>query len=124
MGLSKGSLTLSELLKHRLICRREGCSSRCLLEGNLAKHGKNFDDFHGIVVHDDLNMTIQTTLLGMGLAFVSRSLVREYLENGNLLEHTVEGFSCFRSRSIIFNRKRHDSKFFTSFIKCVEGLVA
>ncbi|MDR3580158.1 MAG: LysR family transcriptional regulator [Oryzomonas sp.] len=124
MGLAKGTLTLSELLEQRLISRREGCSSRCLLENNLAKYGKNLDDFHSIVVHDDLNMTIQTTLLGLGLAFVSRSLVREYIEKGKLLEHVVEGFSCFRSRSIVFKRNHHDSKCFTSFIKCVEGLMA
>ena len=124
MGLPEGALSLSELLEQRLIARRAGCSSRCLLESNLALFGKKLDDFHGIVVHDDLNMTIQSTLSGLGLAFVSKSIVKDMLANGSLREHTVEGFSYTRSRSVVFNQKHAESKCFKRFLDCVKHIFA
>ena len=122
LGLSGRNLSLAELLEQRLIARRDGCSSRCLLEENLSKFGKNLDDFRGVVVHDDLYLSIQTTLAGQGVAFVSKSLVREHLAKGTLLEHTVEGFTCFRSRSVIHNRRRREDNFIQDFMECVHDV--
>jgi DNA-binding transcriptional LysR family regulator len=122
LGLSGRTLPLAELLEQRLIARRDGCSSRCLLDNNLLQFGKKLDDFRSMVIHDDLYLTIQSTLSGQGVAFVSRSLVRESIENGSLLEHTVEGFSFLRSRSIIFNRKRRENECVRKFVECVQSV--
>ena len=122
LQLSGRVLPLSELLEQRLIARRDGCSSRCLLEENLSKFGKRMDDFRGVVVHDDLYLSIQTTMAGQGVAFVSRSLVREQIEKGALLEHTVEDFTCFRARTLVLNRKRSEDCFVRGFVKCVHDV--
>jgi DNA-binding transcriptional LysR family regulator len=122
LGLSGSELSLAELLEQRLIARRDGCSSRCLLEENLAKFGKKLDDFRGMVVHDDLYLSIQTTLAGQGVAFVSKGLVREHIEKGTLIEHVVEGFTCFRARTIVLNRKRSEDCYTKEFVKCVHNV--
>jgi DNA-binding transcriptional LysR family regulator len=122
LGLSGRNLSLSELLDQRFIARRDGCISRCLLEENLAKFGKKLDNFRGVVIPDDLYLSIQTTLAGQGVAFVSRSLVREHIEKGALLEHTVEGFTWFRSRTLILNRKRSEDFFVRVFVNCVHDV--
>lgn len=121
-GLSGRELSLDELLEQRLIARRDGCSSRCLLEENLARFGKKLDDFRGMAVHDDLYVSIQTTLAGQGVAFVSRSLVREHLEKGTLREHTVAGFTCLRARTLILNKRRSEEGLVKEFVACVKNI--
>lgn len=119
LNLSGSEVPLNELMQHCLIARREGCSSRCLLEENLARTGNNMDNFKGTIIYDDLHLTIQTVLAGRGIAFVSRSLVTEQLQKGDLKEHTVSGFSCFRMRSAVMLKKRVEDAFIKSFIDCV-----
>ncbi len=103
LGLPQPLLSLEMLLQQRLIARREGCSSRCLLQNNLQKFGKSITDFSSMIIYDDLHLTIETVLAGTGVAFVSKSLVKEQIESGALASHTVDGFHCLRSRSVFIN---------------------
>jgi DNA-binding transcriptional LysR family regulator len=119
LNLSGSEVALTELMQQCLIARRSGCSSRSLLQDNLAKAGKSIDDFKGSIIYDDLNLTIQTVLAGRGVAFVSRNLVSEYLKRGELTEHKVHGFSCFRLRSAVMLKNRCDEPLVKSFIDCV-----
>lgn len=119
LGLYGKTHTLDEITERRLIARRDGCSSRSLLQQNLAKFGKKLDDFHGMIVHDDLHLTIQTAMAGQGVAFVSKSLVQEQLASGELVEHTVEEFQCSRSRTIVINHKCGEEKFVMDFIESI-----
>jgi len=119
LRLSRKNIPLTELMEQRLIARRDGCSSRCLLEENLARFGKSLNDFRSVVVHDDLSLAIQTTIEGQGVSFLSRHLVMEHLENGTLIEHTVEGFTYLRSRTIILNRSRSENQNVKEFAECV-----
>ena len=122
LGLSGSELSLAELIGQRLIARREGCSSRCLLQENLARFGKKLEDFQGMISHGDLYITIQTVLAGQGVAFVSRSLVLEQIEKGELVEHTVEGFRCFRARTIVVNRRCCENEFVRGFVECIHAV--
>lgn len=119
LNLSDTTVPLDELMNHCLIARRDGCSSRCLLEENLARTGNNIESFKGTIIYDDLHLTIQSVLAGRGIAFVSRSLVIEQLQKGDLKEHRVSGFSCFRMRSAVLLKKRADDAFIKSFVDCV-----
>ena len=119
LGLSDAKLSLHELLSQRLIARRDGCSSRCLLQENLAGVGKKMDDFRGMVVHNDLYLAIKSTLAGQGVSFVSRSLVRDHIQRGELIEHQVPGFRSRRPRTLIVNRRRGEDDLVMEFIACV-----
>ena len=116
LGLTDTHVSLDELMQYRLVARRDGCSSRYLLEENLAKFGRSMDDFSGMIVYDDLHLNLQTVLDGQGVAFLSRSLVSEYIARGELREHTVEGFSCSRLRSVVVNARRGSDFLIKSFI--------
>jgi DNA-binding transcriptional LysR family regulator len=122
LGLPAGQLSLAELFDQRLIARRDGCSSRCLLQENLARFDKKLDEFRGVVVHDDLHLTIQSTLAGQGIAFVSRSVVAGQIDRGELIEHNVEGFRNFRARTVVINRKCGEDGVVRGFIECVYGV--
>jgi len=119
LGLSSTDVSLDELMAQRLIARREGCSSRCLLQENLSQRGRTIDDFSSMIIYDDIHMNIQSVLEGQGVAFISKSLVHDHLQRGELREHMIEGFHCFRSRSIVLPVKHVDNSLIQSFLDCV-----
>lgn len=121
LGLPEPEVALDELLGHRLIARREGCSSRCLLQENLAAFGKSVADFKSMMIHDDLHLTIQTVLAGRGVAFVSRSLVADHVGRGELRMHTVNGFNRFRSRTAVVHPSRQDDPVVGDFLSSVSA---
>jgi DNA-binding transcriptional LysR family regulator len=101
-GLNLGSLVeIEQLLPYRLYARKDGCSSRQLLQQNFAKRGLGLNDFKGLIVSDDLRLTIQTVQAGSGISFLSKSLVRSQLQEGALMASHVVGFNHFRSRTVV-----------------------
>lgn len=122
LSLTTPEICLEELLQQRLIARKEGCSSRCLLQENLSRFGKTLDDFSGMIIYDDLHLTIQTVCEGRGVAFVSRSLIKDYLKRNELHEHHVPGFHCLRSRSVILPNKKSGNHIIQNFMESVFGV--
>ena len=119
LGIAPDELRLEEYFKHRLITRREGCSSRCLLNNNLSKSHFSIDNFKGKVVYDDLHIIIQSILQGRGVAFISRSLVSTHIDGGDLREHIIPEFCNTRSRTLVCNRNRINESYLKGFIECV-----
>lgn len=93
---------LSWLLNNNLITRLEGCSCRDVLTTNLKKGALQMSDFKNTVVCDDLRMTIDSVLAGGGVSFVSRNLVKDYIEKGLLHECRVDGFVHQRNVTVLF----------------------
>lgn len=122
LDLSGPTIELRELLVHRLIARREGCSSRKLLLENLRNFGKGIDDFNGTIIYDDLHLNIQTVLAGRGVAFVSRSLVNDLINKKELRGHSVQGFNCRRSRTVAINRNRQHDPEISKFLECIKAV--
>lgn len=119
LNLPSPEIDLETLMKHRLIARKEGCSSRRLLTLNLAAMGRSVSEFRSMTIYDDLRLTIDTVIEGGGVAFVSKSLVARYLEEGTLREHMVNGFCHSRLRTIVINKNRHMERALQNFIECI-----
>ncbi|PLX89532.1 MAG: LysR family transcriptional regulator, partial [Desulfuromonas sp.] len=83
---------LQMLFPQRLFARRDGCSSKEVLRQNLKAVGADFDSFSGLVISDDLRLTIQSVLVGTGVAYLSRDLVADYLQSGQMIALKVQGF--------------------------------
>lgn len=119
LNLSSASHEIDSILKFCLFVRDEGCSSRQLLVRGLAEQGKSLDDFASVVTSDDLRLTRQTILAGGGIAFMSKSLVCEYLETGQMVEHYVKGFPQSRQRKILMEKGREDEKPLCDLARCI-----
>jgi len=114
---------VDDLFQHSLFVRDEGCSSRQLLCRGLAEQGKSLDDFATVVTSDDLRLTCQTVLSGAGISFMSKSLVSEYLETGQMIEHYVKGFPHSRQRKIVIKPGREKEKLLGDLARCIFGVM-
>ncbi len=119
LGLPTGTAPLDELLPHRVFVRKDGCSSRQMLKGNLAARGLELEDFGGVVTSDDFRLTIQTVIAGGGISFISRALAKSYIESGELQAHHVEGFTHFRCRTAALNVRKEMDFILQEFIRCI-----
>ncbi len=119
LDLPSPYVPLDALFKYCLFARKEGCSSRQLISRGLEEHGFSFDDFSGVVTSDDLRLTCHTVLSGGGISFLSKSLVCEYLETGQMVGHYVKDFPHSRKRSIVMQKGRESEPLISSFVRCI-----
>lgn len=108
---------IEELLGYRLHARKDGCSSKQLLQKNLASCNAGMSDFSGVIVSDDLRLTIQAVEAGSGISFLSRSLVCDSIKAGRLVTSHVRGFHHFRNRSVVLSPAIAASTTVNSFLK-------
>ncbi len=119
LNVSSAGYEIDSIFKFCLFVREEGCSSRQLLTRGLEEQGKSLDDFASVVTSDDLRLTRQTILAGGGIAFMSKSLVCEYLETGQMVEHYVKGFPLSRQRKVVMEKGREDEKLLCDLARCI-----
>jgi len=110
---------VEQLLPFRLYARKDGCSSKQLLHENLAALELDPDAFKGVVVSDDLRLTIQTVQAGSGISFLSRSLVRAALAAGELVASHVHGFNHFRCRTVVQGQGSKSSPVVDRFLETI-----
>ncbi len=101
LNLTAGDIELADLQQHCFILRRAGCSCRDLLTLNLDAVNSDVDQFKRMMVLDDFGIIVDEVVAGLGVTFISRSVVADYLEDGRLREHSVAGFERTRQRSIV-----------------------
>jgi DNA-binding transcriptional LysR family regulator len=119
LDLPESEIDIDMLLKFCLFARKEGCSSRDLVTRGLKEQGKSLADFAGVVTSDDLRLTCQTVLSGGGISFMSKSLVCEYLETGQMVGHHVKGFPHTRCRTVIIEKGRQNDQLLHDFARCI-----
>lgn len=119
LNLPEPEVDIQSLFSQCLIARKKGCSSRMLLERNLAQLGYKIEDFSRSIVMDDLRLTLESVVSGGAIAFISRSMAVKYLAAGILREHRVPGFTHVRQRTAVINRERMDDPVIKEFISCV-----
>lgn len=122
LGLTGEEVSLEALQRYRLFARRDGCSSKRLLQQNLEQAGSSLDLFASVVISDDLRLTIDNVRQGSGISFISRSLVREHLASGSLCQHRVREFRQNRCRSVILHRHREEEPLLRDFLDCVTAV--
>ena len=120
-GIPAGEVALSVLHAFPFMSRRDGCGCRDLLSCNLASANSNIELFRRLVVLDDLSLIINEVLAGMGITFISRSVVATYIADGRLLEHQVPDFQCFCQRSIVARECETSSSLKRGFVESVQG---
>lgn len=124
MAKSEGVISVDELKKARLFARRDGCSSKELMRQNLLTQNCDFSDFSSVVVSDDLRFTIQSVLSGDGVAYLSKSLVANYLDSGQLIGLRVKGFEYRRGRSVVMLPQKKESELIGELLESVFEVVS
>jgi DNA-binding transcriptional LysR family regulator len=124
LGIPEGLVTLECLLTRRFYARKDGCSSKQLLQFNLAALGRGIDDFQGVVISDDLRLTLDAVIAGGGISFVSRGLAEAPLAQKKVLAHHVRGFDHFRQRSLVLAKGRRTDPTLQNFIGCIHATFA
>jgi DNA-binding transcriptional LysR family regulator len=119
-----GKADLATMTNFRLFARREGCSSREMLRQNLRRKGYDFGDFEGVLVSDDLRLTIESVVAGDGIAFVSRVLVSDLLAAGRLVGCQVDGFEHRRGRSVALLPGRNEDPLVGDLLQCLFRVVS
>ena len=119
-----GVVKLESLKGSRFFVRRDGCSSKELMRKNLVSFGFDFDDFEGVIVSDDLRFTIQSVLAGDGIAYVSQSIVSNYLSSGQLVGLRVEGFEHTRGRSVVMLPQRSEDALLKELLESLFAVVS
>jgi len=119
LGLSGGELPLAALFPHRIYARRDGCSSKELLKRGLASFQTTLDNFAGIVISDDLRLTLQEVASGHGISFVSLALAAELVASGELTVHRVPGFRHDRCRSLVVSQEHGQDSIVSDFVHSV-----
>lgn len=107
LAISSGETSPDDLFAQKVFVRKEGCCSRTLLETNLRAIGRSLSDFRSFVVVDDLHMIVQATQDGQGISFLSRELIQDQIEAGQLKEHRINGFRHHRNRTLIIHSGYH-----------------
>ena len=119
LELPEGEVDLDELLRHTLFGRKDGCCSKKFLALNMRNIGREGSSFAKSIIYDDLQLIIQSVVEGLGIAFVSRAVVNQYLEDGRLRQHRIPGFGHTRRRSLVAASPFNPTPPLVDFISCV-----
>lgn len=114
-------VTLDSLLSQPLYTRKEGCCSRKFLDLNLERIGRTAGEFKKIIVYDDLHVIIDSVLRGLGIAYLSRSLVTAQLAEGVLAGHHIAGFLDKKKRTFILSETAQQEKVTVKFASQILG---
>ncbi len=117
LGITEKELPIERLTCFDLYSRKEGCCSNKLLEYNLKKLGLDHTEFNRIIYYDDLHLIISSVLKGLGLAFLSRSVVEKFVREGTLRTHRVTGFEHGFKRTLIISKGSTSNGLLVSFIE-------
>ena len=119
LGIESDIADLDVLVRQRLYSRNEGCCSQVFLEMNMKNIGRDSREFKKVIVYDDLHLIIQAVLDGEGIAFISRSVVAKYLEQGSLRTHRVAGFRHDRNRTFVVSNTKSLDANLMDFVRCI-----
>ncbi len=104
LGIESGAVRLDALAPFRIFVQGDRCCSRILLDGNLRRLGGNLDGFGGIITCENLQVIIDAVAGGGGIAFLSRGVVRELLDDEVLRAHYVDGFAHNVKRTLVVRK--------------------
>ena len=101
LGIDNNVVDIDKLLLERLYSKKEGCCARRFLDKSMKDLGLDSSHFQKTVFFDDMPFILREVIAGEGITFISRSVVADYLDNGTLRAHHVDGFERSRTRRLV-----------------------
>lgn len=125
-GAGRAAVSLAECLPHRLILRESGSATRSLLEKSLKTKGLTTGDFNGVLQLNSLEASKQGVRCGLGIAFLSRCSIADYMAMGWVEGFAVTDLALSRSIYLVRHRTRvpgRAARLFCNFVQAKGDLI-
>lgn len=122
LEITEEEIPIERLNSFDLYTRKQGCCSSKLLDFNMKKIVRDYTEFRRIIYYDDLHLIISSVLEGSGLAFISRPVVEQLVNEGVLRIHRVVGFEHAYKRTLIVNSSASSTRSLGLFIEEIRGV--
>ncbi len=119
LGIGSEAVGVGALAPHRFFTRSDRCCSRIFLDENLRRLGKDIGMFERIIFCEDLNVIIRAVVNGSGIAYLSRSVVEEPLQEDDLRIHYVDGFTHRFGRTLVVRESPSPNARHAAFVKAI-----
>jgi DNA-binding transcriptional LysR family regulator len=100
----RGRIKPEEILEEKVIMREETSGTRRVVLTELAKHDISLDDLNVFLELGNAEAIVHTVAAGYGVSFVSNLAAAYAVEQGSVVEITIEGLTL--QRKIYMVRKR------------------
>lgn len=97
-------MTLSELMRYRIIVRERHAGARRILEHKLAEQGYTLDHFPARYEVGSLSAVKGLTCRDCGIAFLYETSVQKELADGTLRRIVVKDFSVMHAFSFLWRK--------------------
>ncbi len=104
MGISKDSLTISDLLAETLLIREEGSGTREILEKNLKDRNIIIDDFFNRIEISNINAIKRLVEAECGITFLYRKAIERELSEGRIKLLNVADFPLHHEFALIWRK--------------------
>ncbi len=101
LGLSRQYISINDIKRFTLYGTSISSCSKTLLEKNLKKHGESINTFKNRIYCDDIVQILESVTDGQGICFISKSMVKEELNNGALICHKIKTFDHHKLRTLV-----------------------
>jgi DNA-binding transcriptional LysR family regulator len=120
--LARGkSVALKALENEPLIVREPGSGTRCALKKGLERAGSSLDEMN-VTLQVGSNAAIKDAVRrGLGVSFVSRSVVARELSSGELKTVQVRGLVLTRYLYVVYHRRRPLSPAASAFLQFLKA---
>ena len=115
-------MTLSELMRYRVIVRERHAGARRILEHKLAEQGYTLEHFPARYEVGSLSAVKGLACRDCGMHFYMKKSVQKELADGTLRRIVVKDFSVMHAFCILVAQRQHVSRFIHTDIRPVEGL--
>lgn len=100
---AKGSISLPELKKEKLILRTQNAGTRTLFENHLLSHSENIRNFNIMIEIDNITTIKELVASNIGVTIIAHSAIKNEVASGNLVEIPIDNLNMIREINIVYN---------------------
>jgi len=121
-SLRDRSVSLSDVLKERLIIREIGSGTRDIFESILHSKNHEMNEFADIVEVGNMNAIKDLILRSVGISFLYEDVVKTELEKEKLFEIQLAGWKVSHRMSVVWRRENEHVDVIEEFLSMLEEI--
>ncbi|MBO5509719.1 MAG: LysR family transcriptional regulator [Lachnospiraceae bacterium] len=115
--LADKTVTLSQLLKERLIVREEGSGTREILENVLEQKNYRISDFDNVLEICNMSAIKKLVMRDCGITLLYKCAVQNELENGEIARINIKGLRMKHEMYAIWNKDNLFSEYYEHILR-------